>query len=522
MGKLLRSIFGWLIEKARLFVVMIVVLIFAPYVVKFVGFVRNSDPTAVVSNLINQGKDLALSKRTTKEEIDRKLNELSGRLAQKNNERKQLNKAVCILPTCTLINSVTLYKVEMEIDFLTQAQTYGTAVKSGAKVCGDLSKNQMQLNNLRQLDGLLNASKPWWSFPSPSHESIKDQIRQLQAIIPVLAKGCTASKKLQDIFEFKQNPAVNEKFEKFLLEFEALKKAPSIAMAAVREVLPTAIFVLLGIFLMPLTASVIWYYVIAPFLSRGSGIQIFPEASGEFSIPNPSATLQQIEVETGWELLVDAELIRAVPTTVSIKLKWLLDNAFPLSSIASGLYQLSCVRSNNNEPVTIAAPASNAGPGAASQIAILDLPEGSALVLQPRCLVGVIQPINRPVRITTHWRIGNLSSWLTLQLRYVVFHGPVKLIMKGNRGVRIDLVQAETSLKQAHTLGFSANLHYAVCRCDIFYDYLIGKTELFNDRFSSGKGFYIQETSPAPGGQRAFPNPLIILINVILNALGLQ
>ncbi|MCK7502947.1 MAG: hypothetical protein MZV70_01815 [Desulfobacterales bacterium] len=34
--------------------------------------------------------------------------------------------------------------------------------------------------------------------------------------------------------------------------------------------------------------------------------------------------------------------------------------------------------------------------------------------------------MDRPMQITRHWRLGSLSAWLTLQLRYIVFHGPAK------------------------------------------------------------------------------------------------
>ena len=52
------------------------------------------------------------------------------------------------------------------------------------------------------------------------------------------------------------------------------------------------------------------------------------------------------------------------------------------------------------------------------------------------------------------------------------------------------------SINQAATIGFSANLAYATTRCETFGSYLMGKQELFNDRFSGGPGFYVYEETP--------------------------
>lgn len=53
---------------------------------------------------------------------------------------------------------------------------------------------------------------------------------------------------------------------------------------------------------------------------------------------------------------------------------------------------------------------------------------------QPRALAAVAQPIGRLLRVTGHWRLLSLNSWLTVQLRYLVFHGPARLVVQGGRG----------------------------------------------------------------------------------------
>jgi uncharacterized protein (AIM24 family) len=114
-------------------------------------------------------------------------------------------------------------------------------------------------------------------------------------------------------------------------------------------------------------------------------------------------------------------------------------------------------------------------------------PTGAALVLQPRNLVGVVQNVGRPIRITRHWRFG-LGAWITFQFRYLVFEGPGRLIVQGCRGVRIEAADRGRSIDQGATIGFSANLDYSRRRSETFGAYLMGMRGLFNDNFSGGPG----------------------------------
>jgi hypothetical protein len=100
------------------------------------------------------------------------------------------------------------------------------------------------------------------------------------------------------------------------------------------------------------------------------------------------------------------------------------------------------------------------------------------------------------MRITRHWRLGSLQSWLTLQLRFLVFHGPGQLVMKGCRGIRIESAGTGRLINQAATLGFSANLDYANTRCETFVSYWTGKEDLFNDLFTGKSGVYVYEEMP--------------------------
>ena len=146
----------------------------------------------------------------------------------------------------------------------------------------------------------------------------------------------------------------------------------------------------------------------------------------------------------------------------------------------------------------------SASDDATSELAVLSLPPGSALVLQPRCLVGVICSADAPLKITARWRLGSLHAWLTLQLRYLIFHGPATLIVKGSRGVRVEPAGQGRLISQSSTLGFSANLDYSTVRCETFFPYYQGKSALLLDRFEGGPGFYVYDETPRGGKNSSF------------------
>jgi hypothetical protein len=130
---------------------------------------------------------------------------------------------------------------------------------------------------------------------------------------------------------------------------------------------------------------------------------------------------------------------------------------------------------------------------ALAEIGVLSLPAGSAVVMQPHNLVGVVQQRDTPLRITAHWRLTSLHAWLTLQLRYLALHGPARLIVQGCRGVQVEPATGGRAINQAATIAFSANLRYSTRRCETFAAYLLGQQELLNDCFGRAPGAGVSE-----------------------------
>ncbi|MEO6078204.1 MAG: hypothetical protein ABIQ86_00265 [Steroidobacteraceae bacterium] len=280
------------------------------------------------------------------------------------------------------------------------------------------------------------------------------------------------------------------------------KKSLGIVLHEIASYLPAAMVILLFALLTPVAIKTFLFYVIAPIASRRPPIRLLP-TSGEnpvgASTPLPlhldsvmvSSVSHSISIAPDHELLVHSDYLQSSGTGGNKNTKWLLNARYPLASLAAGMTVLTRIQPKVTDSVVVS---STTDPF--SEVGVLDLEEDGALVLQPHNLVGVLQLRNRPIRITSHWRLGSLTAWLTLQLRYLVFHGPGSLVVKGCRGIRIEPAGTGRMINQAATMGFSANLAYSATRTETFVAYLMGKQELFNDRFSGGPGFYVYEEMP--------------------------
>ncbi|MCU0974725.1 MAG: hypothetical protein MUC71_00235 [Steroidobacteraceae bacterium] len=270
-------------------------------------------------------------------------------------------------------------------------------------------------------------------------------------------------------------------------------------VAAIRAQLPLALTILAGVLLMPFLIKAWLYFIVAPLAARRPPIRILPFADAS-PAPVNSAVSVPVELDPGEELLVQPDFLQSSSRPAEKRTQWLLNAALPFASLASGMFALTRIRPEGGAPTRVIVSSQQ---DAFGEVGILALPAGAALVLQPRALAGVVKPAGEPVRITRHWRLSSLHAWLTLQLRYLVFHGPCRLVLKGCRGVRSEEPQAGQPrlINQSATLGFSANLDYRTTRSETFVAYLRGKEDLFNDLFAGGPGCFVYEEMPA-GGRR--------------------
>lgn len=260
-----------------------------------------------------------------------------------------------------------------------------------------------------------------------------------------------------------------------------------------------AFFFVLGIVAMPFVIRLIFYHILAPLAERRAAIRIAVPGQQDVKIPPSELSRVSIPVtlEKGEELLVRQDYLQTSSLTGSKSTRWLLDYTHVLSSIASGLTFLTRIR-GAGETTTVSAVRDPF-----AELTQVKLPEGSACVLQPRALVAVVQPIRRTMRITSHWRLFSLNAWLTMQLRYLVFHGPGRLIVMGGRGIRVEHAERGRIFGQDQLVGFSSDLAYSVTRTETFWPYFFGREQLFKDKVEQGNGILIIEEAPLSGRKGA-------------------
>lgn len=265
------------------------------------------------------------------------------------------------------------------------------------------------------------------------------------------------------------------------------------------DMLPLAASVLLASFAGHFAIKAFFYYVLAPLATRHRPICLDKRDSGRIGPSDASAVSQAVTLAAGEQLLILPDYIQSSPMSSEKRTRWLLDWSCPWTSLISGMYGLTCIRHSGSEPIVV-----SAGADPLSEVALITLPAGAAMVFQPRCLVGVIYPCATPLRISRQWRLASAHAWLTLQLRYLVFHGPATLIVRGTRGVRVEPAGAGRLISQSATLGFSAGVDYATVRCETFYPFYQGKTALLQDRFDGRRGYYVYDETPRSGKRSNF------------------
>jgi uncharacterized protein (AIM24 family) len=270
-------------------------------------------------------------------------------------------------------------------------------------------------------------------------------------------------------------------------------------LGTLQESLPVALAILAGALAVPLLIKAFFYFLLAPLAGRLRPIRILSGAHLKvIPAPSPSAVSLSLDIDPKDELLVQADFLQSSSRTAKKRTQWFLNARLPFASLASGMYALTRIRPDAAQGTRVVVSSQH---DAFGEVGVVDLPDGGAVVLSPRSLAGVVKPAGSPLRISRHWRLGSLHAWLTLQLRYLVFHGPCRLVLKGCRGVRAERPDPGQPrlINQSATLGFSANLDYQTTRCETFVSYLRGQEGLFNDLFGGGPGWYFYEERPSDG-----------------------
>ena len=299
------------------------------------------------------------------------------------------------------------------------------------------------------------------------------------------------------------------------------------AYRVVEPVLGAAFVVLVSWVVVPFAIRAVFYFVLAPLAARARPI-VIARHRGDIDLllrpwrrlrahgPHISAVSKRVALGPGDEMLIRPAYCQSQPEHAEIATKVLFDWSYWLPSIAAHLWLLDRIRTRQAADVVVSSTAD-----ALEEVALLEIPAGAAFVLQARGLVGVVYRRGQRPRIRSHWRLGTLHAWLTLQLRYLSFEGPATLVVTGCRGVRLEHASAGRAVSQDATLGFSTNASYSTVCARPFLPYMLGRRALLNDRFAGEDAYYLYEETPRRGqaGDR-HRNPLEALVEAGLKAFG--
>ncbi len=249
---------------------------------------------------------------------------------------------------------------------------------------------------------------------------------------------------------------------------------------------------------MAIAVPVVWrlaaYYLLAPMAEKRPPLRFGDLAQGS-AVPSggESRVSLEISLKENEEALARPDYHQTASPGAKAERRLMLDWSNPLTSYFSGMRMLTAF-SGAGEKVVFSA---RSDPFA--ELAVLELPAGAAAIVRPSALAGLVKPVGKAVRIKTHCRVFSLHALLTWQFRYLAFHGPAKLVLKGGRGVRIEAAGSGRIVSQGQMIGFSADLAYSVIRTEVFLYYLFGREPLLKDQIEEGHGVLLVEEVPLAG-----------------------
>ncbi len=544
-----RALISWVVRYLALFVILLLALLLIPAATKFVQeAISNYEQVSLTLTNVEKAQRqtevrISTEKRETEERIqslrDATSEALAGRIDEIERESRVLSRTDVKPPVAFGSRGIEVnvaaiksrsqveakrYLLDHEREILSSLLWVLDAPKELERLrrvhedaYSRLKQNEEGQSGVKSDHGIQSIFMPW-SEPYRRLKALERDHKRLASDNQAAWDAYSAHKQQMDsrpkarpsisIPDFP--PSVLEPFEDALGTLRAserenwLGRQLSAVANDARSAALMALQVLAAAIAVPILIKAFFYFLLAPIASRRPPIALLPHVKGFIGRrPGPASNSagrddtvsRTVGIDAFSELLVHPEYLQSTPHEARCDTKWFLSNRFWLASLAAGLSAVTRIRSDGESLVVLSATHDPL-----SEIEAIELPPESAIVLQPRHVVGVLQQRDRPAKITSHWRLGSLHAWLTWQLRYLVFHGPATLIVSGCRGVRVEAAEIGRGINQAATIGFSANLKYFSRRSETFFGYLSGKQPLLHDSFAGADGSYIyQEIPVAPG-----------------------
>ena len=263
------------------------------------------------------------------------------------------------------------------------------------------------------------------------------------------------------------------------------------------------VYLVLGFYFAgPTAGKLAMFYVVAPRIVRGRPVRL-EEACAAMPEVGSGGVSAEVSLRAGELLWVKERFLQASDEGLKKKTRAVLDWRMPLTCLATGLVELIELRHGGDGGEQRLTLSNQADPH--SELAVVTLPAGAALVLRPSFLAAVCLPAEGKLRVRRRWQLFRWQAWVTLQFRFFEFSGPCRLIVAGNRGVRVERLEEREGgalparrANQDATMGFTPHLAYRPARAETFWSYYRGMNPLFDDLFV-GRGIFLCQQVSASG-----------------------
>ncbi|MSU24077.1 MAG: hypothetical protein EXS32_09690 [Opitutus sp.] len=255
-------------------------------------------------------------------------------------------------------------------------------------------------------------------------------------------------------------------------------------------------------FVGPTAGKVGMYFVVAPLIAGGRPVRL-AAAAGGLPEMGASGVSTVISLRGGERLWVKEKFLQASDEGLKKQTRYLLDWRIPFTCLATGLIELIEMQAAADEGERRVTLSNQNDPH--SELAVITLAEGVALVLRPSFLAGAVVAADAKLHLRRRWQFFRWQAWVTLQFRFFEFAGPCRLVVAGNRGVRMERLDEREGgavparrTNQDATMGFTPQLDYRPVRAETFWSYYRGMNPLFDDLFA-GRGLFLCQQVSASG-----------------------
>lgn len=238
------------------------------------------------------------------------------------------------------------------------------------------------------------------------------------------------------------------------------------------------IAIVAAVFIGPFMWRVIRYLIAKKLLPKCQPIRLHQPSSGTSVECSASTRGLSVPIAPDMALISRPEWVEESDERVTLQNRFFWKLSSPGISYAAGM--APCTRITVNKVQSLADATIRLTSGKQNDyITSVHLTEGQAVCLRPAYIVAVTEGI----RIRSCWRIANLHSWLSGQVRYLIFSGPGTLYVCGAGGIEASKVEHDKKLASDCLIGFDPCLSYSAAPANGFVPYFLGKVPLLQSQF---------------------------------------